>query len=96
MFDASGKKEERTSDPCPCRLPSTIDGVSWDQCLACVVTISFGPSATVLETVSESNHLAEVKQGQNLLGVIHRPSLSRESCMREEDFSSLKPIERVV
>ena len=31
MFDASGKKEERASDPCPCRLPSMIDRYPWDQ-----------------------------------------------------------------
>ena len=34
MFDASDKKEERTSDPSPCRLPYTIERVFCDQCLA--------------------------------------------------------------
>jgi hypothetical protein len=74
MVEASGKKEERTSDPCPCHLPSMLDRYPWDQCLAYGHDLAWTP-ATVLEPSGESN---------------------RPAALIVEDFSSLKPIERVV
>lgn len=54
MFDASGKKEERTSDPCRCRLPSMSERYPWNQCLTYGHDLA-QTSATVLEPSGESN-----------------------------------------
>ena len=55
MLDASGKKEERTSDPCSCRLPSMMsERYPRNQCLAYGHDLAL-TARTVLEPSGESN-----------------------------------------